>query len=435
MREHSWPSDYYISAIVKTPLPPDLSASVLTQHLFRFLLENTPDQVYFKDRQGRFLRVSRAVAQYMDVPNPDDLIGKTDFDFWSEETARETFADEKRIMETGVPLIGKIEKLIHPDGRVTWDHTTKMALKDSKGQIIGICGINKDFTAIKQMEDALAEERNRLRITTAELAAKNAQLEADLRMAREVQLALLPRDYPTLSDYGRSGFSTLTFAHCYRPAAAVGGDFFDIFPLSQNRAGVFICDVMGHGLRAALITAIIRTLLEELRAVMQNAGRFLSALNLRLRSILERVEEPFIATAFYMVADTGKKEFQFANAGHPFPVRLRRSTGAVEPLTTETGRPGPGLGLFDEINYASSHCELEHNDSVVLFTDGLYEVESPEGEQFGLQSVIASLHSHADLPAEKLFNALLADACAFSKKAEFDDDVCIVAVEHSGNST
>jgi phosphoserine phosphatase RsbU/P len=428
--------DYsYTSAIVKTPPSPDTDVSTLTQHLFRFLLENTPDQVYFKDRQGRFLRVSRAVAEYMDVPNPDDLIGKSDFDFWSEETAKVTSADEKRIMETGIPLVGKIEKLIHPDGRVTWDYTTKMALKDPQGQIIGICGINKDFTAIKQMEDALAEERNRLRITTAELAAKNAQLEADLRMAREVQLALLPRDYPTLSDYGRSGFSTLTFAHCYRPAAAVGGDFFDIFPLSQNRAGVFICDVMGHGLRAALITAIIRTLLEELRGVMQNAGRFLSALNLRLRSILERVDEPFIATAFYMIADTGKKEVQFANAGHPFPVRLRRPTGEAKPLTTETGKAGPGLGLFDEINYANSSCELEYNDSVVLFTDGLYEVESPEGEQFGLESVIASLHSHVDLPAEELFSALLEDACAFSKKPDFDDDVCIVAVEHRGNSS
>jgi sigma-B regulation protein RsbU (phosphoserine phosphatase) len=420
---------------VKPSLPPDLGASTLAQHLFQFLLENTPDQVYFKDREGRFLSASRAVAKYMDVPNPDDLVGKTDFDFWSEETAKDAFADEKRIMETGVPMVGKIEKLIHSDGRITWDYTTKMPLKDSTGQVMGICGINKDFTAIKHMEDALAEERNRLRITTAELEEKNAQLEADLRMAREVQLALLPRDYPTVSDYGRSGFSTLTFAHCYRPAAAVGGDFFDIFPLAQNRAGVFICDVMGHGLRAALITAIIRTLLEELRAVMQNAGRFMSALNLRLRSILERVEEPFIATAFYMIADTAKKEVQFANAGHPPPLRLRRSTRAAELLAPDIGRPGPGLGLFDEINYATSHCELEHNDCILLFTDGLYEVESPDGEQFGLESVISSLHAHADLPPEKLFNALLADACAFSQKPEFDDDVCIVAVEHSGGST
>ena len=417
---------------MKPSLPSELDALSFEQHLFNFLLENTPDQVYFKDRQGRFLRASRAVAEYMDVANPRDLIGKSDFDFWSEQTAREAFADEQRIIETGQPMIGKIEKLIHPDGRVTWDYTTKLPLKDSQGRIIGICGINKDFTAIKEMEDALAEERNRLRITTAELEAKNAQLEADLRMAREIQLALLPRDYPTLSDYGSSGYSALTFAHCYRPAAAVGGDFFDIFPLSQHRAGVFICDVMGHGLRAALVTAIIRTLLEELRPVMQNAGRFLSALNLRLRAILERVDEPFIATAFYLIADTSLRETQFANAGHPAPVRLRRATRIVESVGFDGGRPGPGLGLFDEVNYSTARCGFEKNDCILLFTDGLYEVDSPEGKQFGLDAVISSLRSHAGLPAERLFNALLTDACNFSGKEDFDDDVCIVAVEQTG---
>jgi phosphoserine phosphatase RsbU/P len=416
---------------VDSPPPAELEALCLGQDLLSFLLENTPDQVYFKDLQGRFLRASRAVAQYMDIANPTDLIGKSDFDFWSAQTAKEAFDDEQRIIKTGQPMIGKVEKLIHGDGRVTWDYTTKLPLKDSKGQIIGICGINKDFTPIKKMEDALAEERNRLQVTTAELEAKNAQLEADLRMAREIQLALLPRDYPTLSYYGSSGYSALTFAHCYRPAEAVGGDFFDIFPLSPTRAGIFICDVMGHGLRAALVTAIIRTLLEELRPMMQNPGRFLSALNLQLRAILERVDEPFIATAFYLTVDTATKETQFANAGHPAPVRVRRNERSVEQILPEDGKPGPGLGLFDGVNFSTSHSVFEQNDCILLFTDGLYEVESPDGEQFGLDALISSLKSHAELPAEKLFNALLAEACEFSQKQEFDDDVCIVAVEQS----
>ena len=417
--------------IVESPSPSDLEVLTLGQDLFSFLLDNTPDQVYFKDLQGRFLRASRAVARCMDVENPLDLIGKSDFDFWSQQTAQEAFDDEQRIIKTGQPMVGKVEKLIHADGRVTWDYTTKLALRDSSGQIIGICGINKDFTAIKKMEDALAEERNRLRITTAELEAKNAQLEADFRMAREIQMALLPRDYPTLSHFGSSGYSALSFGHCYRPAEAVGGDFFDVFPLSPTRAGIFICDVMGHGLRAALVTAIIRTLLEELRPMMQNPGRFLSALNLQLRAILERVDEPFIATAFYLTVDTATKETQFANAGHPAPLRVRRNERTVERISSEGGRPGPGLGLFDEVNYTTSRSTFEQNDCILLFTDGIYEVESPEGEQFGMDAVISSVRSHADLPAEKLFNALLADACSFSKKSEFDDDVCIVAVEQS----
>ena len=164
------------------------------EEFFDFLLEHIPDQVYFKDRHGRFLRASRAVADYMNVANPKDLIGKSDFDFWSSETAKNTADDEQRIMATKTPLVGKIEKLIHPDGRITWDYTTKMPLLNSRGEVIGICGINRDFTAMKEMQDALAEERNRLKATTEELEAKNAALQADLQLAREVQEALLPRD-------------------------------------------------------------------------------------------------------------------------------------------------------------------------------------------------------------------------------------------------
>jgi PAS domain S-box-containing protein len=128
-----------------------LGSFALEQDLFSFLLEHTPDQIYFKDRGGRFLRVSHAVAQYMHVSGPEDLIGKSDFDFWSQETARECFGDEQRIIQTGEPMVGKIEKLVFPDGRVTWDYTTKLPLKNSKGEIIGICGINKDFTAFGEL--------------------------------------------------------------------------------------------------------------------------------------------------------------------------------------------------------------------------------------------------------------------------------------------
>src|SRR5260221_3954298 len=116
-------------------------------------------------------------------------------------------------------------------------------------------------------------------------------------MAREFQLAPLPRKNPTLTGYNVSGRSPFTFAHYYRPAAAIGGDFFDFFQLSENRLGVFICDVMGHGLRAALVTAIIRALFEELLAAMFNAGDFLTTLNLRLRTNLEPVDGTIVYTA------------------------------------------------------------------------------------------------------------------------------------------
>lgn len=401
--------------------------------IFDFLLENTPDQVYFKDCRGRFLRASRAVAELLGAPSAKDLIGKTDFNFWSMETAREAAADEQRIMETREPLVGKIERLVHPDGRISWDHTTKLPLLDAHGEVIGICGINREVTEMKCMQDALAEERDRLKATTAVLESKNAQFQADLQLARAIQEALLPRDYPIFPGFGASGQSLLSFAHCYRPAQGVpGSDFFNVFSLSENRAGILISDVIGQGLRGALVTAVLRTLLEELRPMMHDAGSFLDALNLRLRAVLERVEEPISATAFYMIADTGAREVSFANAGHPDPLRLRRQAGIVEPLSEGPERTGPALGLFDSATYKTSHSPFDDADCIALFTDGLYEVNSPQGSEFGWSALASTFLRRKDLHAEKLCAAVLKDVSAFAGRPDFDDDVCIVTVERAG---
>ena len=417
---------------MSSPRHSDSAPTVHSEEFFDFLLEKTPDQVYFKDRNGRFLRASRAVAEMFGVAAPEDLIGKTDFDLWSPETARQAAADEQRIMETKEPLVGKIERLVYPDGRISWDYTTKLPLLDSRGEVIGICGINKDFTAMKCMQDALSQERDRLKATTAELESKNARLEADLQMARQIQEALLPRDYPIFPGFGVSGQSALSFAHCYRPAKEVGGDFFDIFSLSETRAGILICDVVGHSLRGALVTSVIRALLEELRPMMHNAGRFLGALNLRLRAVLERVEEPFLATAFYMIADTASKEVSFANAGHPDPLRLRRQAGLVEPLNEGQGKSGPALGLFDSAAYPTSRSSFDNADCIVLFTDGLYDVYSPQGNEFGRSGLISSFLRYKDLPAETFCAAVMKDASTFAERSDFDDDVCILMVERAG---
>jgi phosphoserine phosphatase RsbU/P len=409
--------------------PPHSESSAHPEEFFDFLLEKIPDQVYFKDLQGRFLRASRAVADYLDVADPNEIIGKSDFDFWSKDTAKEAAADEKKIMETKQAMVGKVERLVHPDGRVTWDYTTKMPLLDRRGNVIGICGINKDFTALKETQDALAEERNRLRALTEELEKKNAVLQADLQLAREIQEALLPRDYPTFPGFGVSGQNALSFAHCYLPAAAVGGDFFDIFPLSKTRAGILVCDVMGHGLRAALITAIIRALLEELRPMMHQAGGFLESLNLRLRAVLERVEEPFVATAFYLIADTDSKEVSFANAGHPGPCRICRKAGTSEHLSTARHQNGPALGIFDSATFPTSRAPFEEGDCIVIYTDGIFEVFSPEGQEFGREALLSAFARNARLPANELFDVVLKEALAFASRSDFDDDVCLVAVE------
>ncbi len=126
------------------------------------LLENSPDMIYFKDRQSRFIRASQALAERLGAKEPAEVLGKTDADIFSEEHARPAFEDEKEIMRTGRPVIGKIEKETWPDGRTTWVLTSKMPLRDKDGNITGTFGTSKDITAIKQVEAELAAERDLL---------------------------------------------------------------------------------------------------------------------------------------------------------------------------------------------------------------------------------------------------------------------------------
>jgi PAS domain S-box-containing protein len=127
------------------------------------MLRNSPDFIYFKDRDSRFVRFSDACLERLKVPDPEALLGKTDADFFTAEHAQSAFADEQEIIRTGRPIIGKLEKETHPDGHVTWVLTTKMPWRDGTGAIVGIFGISKDVTALKETEQRLAYERDQLR--------------------------------------------------------------------------------------------------------------------------------------------------------------------------------------------------------------------------------------------------------------------------------
>jgi PAS domain S-box-containing protein len=131
--------------------------------LLHTLLENLPDRIYFKDEQSRFLRISRAVMEQFKLKDPAEAVGKSDVDFFSQEHAQVALNDERLVMRTGEPIIGKVERETLPDGTVTWALTSKLPMRDKSGRIIGNFGISRDITAIKKIESELAEERNLLR--------------------------------------------------------------------------------------------------------------------------------------------------------------------------------------------------------------------------------------------------------------------------------
>jgi PAS domain S-box-containing protein len=132
--------------------------------LLSTLLENIPDRIYFKDAQSRFIRINRALTSLFRLSRPDEAYGKTDADFYGSEHAQEALDDERRVMQTGEPVIGKIEKEQELyTGRTSWSLTTKLPLRDHSGRIVGTCGISREITELKAMEERLHTERNLLR--------------------------------------------------------------------------------------------------------------------------------------------------------------------------------------------------------------------------------------------------------------------------------
>lgn len=131
--------------------------------LLHTLLENLPDRIYFKDAESRFLRISRAVMEQFKIDDPGKAVGKSDLDFFTAEHAQVALNDERLVMRTGEPIIGKIERETLPDGTVTWALTSKLPMRDKNGRIVGNFGISRDITEIKKIESELAGERNLLR--------------------------------------------------------------------------------------------------------------------------------------------------------------------------------------------------------------------------------------------------------------------------------
>jgi phosphoserine phosphatase RsbU/P len=265
----------------------------------------------------------------------------------------------------------------------------------------------------------------------AEVEAKTAVIREDLEMAREFQHALMPSGYPEISPTRVSDPLRLGFAHFYQPASTVGGDFFDLIELDEHRTGVLIADVMGHGARSALVTAILRALVRNHVASAGNPGEFLGILNRELLAVIERSHQTLFVTAFFMVLDTREGQATWSVAGHPSPLRARRSTGTPpQPLWREA-RHQPALGLVAEASYRSEEFPIRAGDVFLLFTDGVVEAESPGGKNFGITRLISTFDESLDGPLAAMPAKIICEVAAFQKRRHHDDDVCVVAVEVS----
>jgi sigma-B regulation protein RsbU (phosphoserine phosphatase) len=391
------------------------------RHLLEILMQKIPDAIYFKDTESRFLRISRAQAKKFNLSDPAEAVGKTDADYFSAAHAQQALADEQETMRTGQPLVDFEEKETWPDGTATWVSTTKMPLRNRAGEIIGTFGISRDITPRKVAELALAER-------TAQLQQKNQQIEEELRMARELQLAMLPQKNPTLQT-GAEPSNAVEFFSFFLPSGTVSGDFFDIIKLSDTAIGAFVCDAMGHDVRAALVTAMMRSLVKDLSHDGIDPGQLLGQINSALAAVFRQTGTTMFATAFYVVVDIAAGEIRYASGAHPDALHLQGEGGKVEPLTGKSTAKGPALGLFDEATFPTCRRAIVPGDFILLFTDGIVESANTDQECYSQERLAQAIHRCRDLPANDMIKSIIDEVREFCGNGEFGDDVCLLGLK------
>ena len=345
------------------------------------------------------------------------------FALYSPRPVREALLAEVTCIRVNEPLAEVLARTCsRPDASLYDD----VVLLDEAGAVLGVI---YSRTLVRLQHWFLQEKIQQLETQQGELNSKNAQMEGDLALAREIQLAMLPAQLPAVVGHGPAPARAIRFQHRYESAGLVSGDFFHALKISESATGILICDVMGHGVRAAFVTAMLRALVEEMRTVGDNPGELLTRLNTELLRILKPHGNLLYVTAGYLVVDAGQNHVQFASAGHPHPLLLHRPTGAIEPLRSDSGAHGPVLGLLSDARYVTTQRPWAADELILLYTDGIYEVLDAAGAEFGPAKLAAALQHRRELPLGALLDGLLTETRNYSATQRFDDDVCLIAIE------
>lgn len=401
-----------------------------SEALYHSLVETLPQNIFRKDLHSRFTFANQQFCQVLGR-SLEEIIGKSDADFFPAELAHKYQLDDQRIMATGRPFEA-VEENRRTAGDPRYVQVVKTPLYDTAGHVIGLQGIYWDITVQKVADERIRQANAELASSREELRVKNEVMEGNLKMAREIQLAMLPQQYPVLPPGAAPAESAFQFTHRYQPSDTVGGDFFSISALSETEVAVFICDVLGHGVRSALITAMIRALVEELRPLAHDPGQFMTKLNSDLFAILKHAGSPVLTTAFYVVANSATGEMRCANAGHP-----DRCCCGAPPAGWSRSKTPPRI--------ANPRSACLKNPGIRRLRPPcrrtIWSCCSPMGFTECISQREELLHSGkahdggqpaSPDPTPQLFDALLHEVRDYAADHTFEDDVCLVGLEYTG---
>jgi serine phosphatase RsbU (regulator of sigma subunit)/predicted ester cyclase len=299
-----------------------------------------------------------------------------------------------------------------------------------RGELMGVAPTGREMTMLvivihRIVEGKVAEEWSigtigatlREQLLEQERIERE-RIEQELRLARSIQQASLPKEVPALEGWHITPY--------YQPAREVGGDFYDFFELEAGRVGVVVGDATGKGMPAALVAEATSNMLRAVAQALGSSspGEVLARVN---ETLLARIPANMFVTCFYAILEPESGRLSYANAGHDLPYLRRRGGGGDAEELRARGMP---LGLMPGMNYEEKEIVLDDGEAALFYSDGLVEAHDPRGEMFGFPRLRALIAQHGG--ERSLGGFLMGELYSFvGEDWEQEDDITLLTLERS----
>lgn len=378
--------------------------------LFQTMMEHLDEYIYFKDADSRFLAISQYLVDRCNRKNAQEILGKWDFDLFDQQHAQEAYEDERKIATGEINELYKEEEIFF-NGKPTWVASRKLPLHTRSNYLAGSFGLSRDITEEKELHQEL--ERN------------HERMQSELMLARNLQDTLIRQGVPSFkSPDGKH--TQLEVATKYVPSFHLSGDFLSVIRTPNGGAAFMIADVMGHGVRSAMVTAMIQIAVQQLSDYATQPAEFMTRLNKILQRGMQPSGQTMFATAAYCYLDIESHQLTYVQAGARHGIYIP-AEAPEQAQGFDKASICPALGLLPDTQYLESSAVMKPGDEIMLYTDGIAEAAQGEDE-YGEQRIIDFLVSHQRDQLPEMMDKLLASVQEFTNSNELEDDVCLIAL-------
>lgn len=367
-----------------------------SEQRFQQMAEMTGEWLWEQDPNGFYIYSSIAAKQILGF-SEDELIGK----HYTELLTPEDKNKQQFYSASHKPFYSLINRYRHKDGHQVLTESTGLPIFNLNGELIKWRGVDRDITARKTAEEQIHQAQIELAVA-----------QRDIKIAQQIQSTLLPRAPITNSQFEIAGLCL--------PADQVGGDYFDYFYRNQNCLDMVIADVSGHAIGPALFMVETRGIIRSQAHNSFTPAATLELLNAFLFDDLNRSD--YFISLFHLQYNTLTKQLCYANAGHPPPILFNSKNKTCTRLDAE----GMIIGVRNQMVFQEKCLGLASGDVILLYTDGITEIENAEGEFLGASRLENTLLENYQQSAQIILEVLLNQAKQFNQYRPFRDDVTLL---------